>query len=101
MQTRTPGEIQAAVNVYMTEHGLRCKHMSDAPEEVREAMQTTDTTRVVSDVESGRLVFEIEPDATSALSMVLPDKRPNIEMRASLQHGVTPLTETWTYAIKL
>ncbi len=50
---------------------------------------------------SWRLVFEIEPDATSALSMVLPDERPNIEMRASLQHGVTPLTETWTYAIKL
>lgn len=51
--------------------------------------------------DSWRLVFEIEPDATSALSMVLPDKRPNIEMRAALQHGVTPLTETWTYAIKL
>ncbi len=51
--------------------------------------------------DSWRLVFEIEPDPTSALSMVLPDKRPNIEMRATLQHGVTPLTETWTYAIKL
>lgn len=50
---------------------------------------------------SWRLVFEIEPDSTSALSMVLPDKRPYIEMRATLQHGVTPLTETWTYAIKL
>jgi glucans biosynthesis protein len=48
-----------------------------------------------------RLVFEIEPDATSALAMVLPDKRPLIEMRATLQHGVTPLTETWSYAIKL
>lgn len=48
-----------------------------------------------------RLVFEIEPDAASALSMVLPDKRPLIEMRATLQHGVTPLTETWSYAIKL
>ena len=48
-----------------------------------------------------RLDFEIEPDSTSALSMVLPDKRPSIEMRATLQHGVTPLTETWTYAIKL
>jgi Periplasmic glucans biosynthesis protein len=51
--------------------------------------------------DSWRLVFEIEPDSTSALSMMLPDKRPFIEMRASLQHGVTPLTETWTYAIKL
>jgi glucans biosynthesis protein len=51
--------------------------------------------------DSWRLVFEIEPDSTSALSMVLPDKRPSIEMRAILQHGVTPLTETWTYAIKL
>ena len=48
-----------------------------------------------------RLDFEIEPDSTSALSIVLPDKRPSIEMRAALQHGVTPLTETWTYAIKL
>lgn len=48
-----------------------------------------------------RLVFEIEPDAGSALSLVLPDKRPFIEMRAILQHGVTPLTETWSYAIKL
>jgi glucans biosynthesis protein len=48
-----------------------------------------------------RLVFEIEPDAGSGLSLVLPDKRPFIEMRATLQHGVTPLTETWSYAIKL
>lgn len=48
-----------------------------------------------------RLVFEIEPDAASGLSLVLPDKRPFIEMRAILQHGMTPLTETWTYAIKL
>lgn len=48
-----------------------------------------------------RLVFEIEPDSTSALAMVLPDKRPLVEMRATLQHGVTPLTETWSYAIKL
>jgi len=48
-----------------------------------------------------RLAFEIEPDATSPLSVVLPDKRPMIEMRAILQHGVTPMTETWSYAIKL
>ena len=50
---------------------------------------------------SWRLAFEIEPDAASGLSLVLPDKRPFIEMRAALQHGMTPLTETWTYAIKL
>lgn len=48
-----------------------------------------------------RLVFEIEHDSASALSRVLPDKRPNIEMRAILQHGLTPLTETWTYAIRI
>jgi periplasmic glucans biosynthesis protein len=48
-----------------------------------------------------RLVFEIEHDLASALSRVLPDKRPYIEMRAVLQHGVTPLTETWTYAIRI
>lgn len=48
-----------------------------------------------------RLVFEVEPDSTSPLSVVLPDKRPMTEMRAILQHGVTPLTETWTYAIRL
>ena len=48
-----------------------------------------------------RLVFEIEPDSASPLGMVLPDKRPIIEMRATLQHGVTPLTETWSYAVKL
>ena len=47
-----------------------------------------------------RLVFEVEPDGTSPLAMVRPDKRPFIEMRANLQHGLTPLTETWTYAIK-
>lgn len=46
-------------------------------------------------------VFEIEPDSSSPLGMVLPDKRPIIEMRATLQHGVTPLTETWSYAVKL
>jgi glucans biosynthesis protein len=51
--------------------------------------------------DSWRLAFEIEPDASSGLSLVLPDKRPFIEMRATLQHGLTPLTETWTYAIKL
>jgi glucans biosynthesis protein len=33
--------------------------------------------------------------------MLLPDKRPFIEMRAALHHGMTPLTETWTYAVKL
>jgi glucans biosynthesis protein len=48
-----------------------------------------------------RLVFEIEHDSASALSRVLPDKRPYIEMRAILNHGVTPLTETWTYAIRI
>ena len=48
-----------------------------------------------------RLAFEIEPDASSGLSLVLSDKRPFIEMRATLQHGMTPLTETWSYAIKL
>lgn len=48
-----------------------------------------------------RLAFEIEPDASSPLSMLLPDKRPFIEMRATLHHGMTPLTETWTYAVKL
>lgn len=50
---------------------------------------------------SWRLVFEVEPDATSPLAMVLPDKRPLTEMRASLHHGMTPLTETWTYAVRL
>ena len=50
---------------------------------------------------SWRLTFEIEPDASSPLTMLLPDKRPFIEMRASLHHGMTPLTETWTYAVKL
>lgn len=49
---------------------------------------------------SWRLVFEVEPDATSPLAMLLPDKRPMTEMRASLHHGMTPLTETWTYAVK-
>lgn len=48
-----------------------------------------------------RLVFEIEPDSSSPLGLVLPDKRPIVEMRATLQHGVTPLTETWSYAVKL
>ena len=48
-----------------------------------------------------RLVFEVEPDSNSPLEMVLPDKRPLIEMRAILQHGVAPLTETWSYATKL
>ncbi len=48
-----------------------------------------------------RLAFEIEPDQAQGLGLVLPDKRPFIEMRAILQHGMTPLTETWTYAIKL
>jgi glucans biosynthesis protein len=48
-----------------------------------------------------RLAFEIEPDASSPFSMLLPDKRPFIEMRAALHHGMTPLTETWTYAVKL
>lgn len=48
-----------------------------------------------------RLVFEVEPDAASPLAMVLPDKRPLVEMRATLLHGITPLTETWTYAVKL
>lgn len=48
-----------------------------------------------------RLVFEVAPDSSSALGLVLPDKRPLIEMRAALQHGMTTLTETWSYAVKL
>ena len=48
-----------------------------------------------------RLTFEVAPDSTSPLSMVLPDKRPLTEMRATLLHGITPITETWSYATKL
>lgn len=48
-----------------------------------------------------RLTFEVAPDSTSPLSMVLPDKRPLTEMRATLMHGITPITETWSYATKL
>lgn len=48
-----------------------------------------------------RLVFEVEPDSTSPLARMLPDKRPLTEMRAGLLHGITPLTETWTYAVRL
>lgn len=50
---------------------------------------------------SWRLVFEVQADAASPLAMVLPDKGPMTEMRAALNHGVTQLTETWSYAIKL
>lgn len=47
-----------------------------------------------------RLIFEVEPDSAPAFSVLLPDKRPMTEMRASLHHGLTPLTETWTYAVR-
>ncbi|MDY0275399.1 MAG: glucan biosynthesis protein G [Desulfomicrobium sp.] len=49
---------------------------------------------------SWRLIFEVEHDSAPAFSVLLPDKRPLTEMRASLHHGLTPLTETWTYAVR-
>jgi glucans biosynthesis protein len=47
-----------------------------------------------------RVVFEVALDAASPLSRMLPDKRPDIEMRVILLHGITPVSETWSYAIR-
>lgn len=47
-----------------------------------------------------RVVFEVATDGDSALARVLPDKRPDTELRVILLHGITPVSETWSYAFK-
>ncbi len=47
-----------------------------------------------------RVVFEVETSNDSALARMLPDKRPDTEMRVILLHGITPISETWSYAFK-
>ena len=54
----------------------------------------------LSDIHS-RKIGDVPAHLLDSQSMVLPDKRPLVEMRATLLHGITPLTETWTYAVKL
>ncbi|MBZ4648503.1 MAG: periplasmic glucan biosynthesis protein MdoG [Desulfomicrobiaceae bacterium] len=48
-----------------------------------------------------RVVFEVTTDKDSPLARMLPDKQPDTEMRVILLHGITPISETWSYACKL